>query len=234
MRVDVILPVFEGERFVRRAVESALTQRLPADLGLTVTVRCIDDGSTDGSWRVLGELADLYPEVCASRNSQNLGVAATRNAGVRAGTSEFIAFIDQDDAWVPDKLALQLSALRSRPELGYVVGHQRIVVEEGWERPEWCRLDWLEQPQAGFIPSALLVRRETFVDVGPLDESMRAGGDDMDWFARARRLGIPHVMLDEVVFTRFVHDRNSSRNPRTDGDLLTAVRRHLERQEGNP
>ena len=70
MRVDVILPVFEGERFVRRAVESALTQRLPADLGLTVTVRCIDDGSTDGSWRVLGELADLYPEVCASRNSQ--------------------------------------------------------------------------------------------------------------------------------------------------------------------
>jgi glycosyltransferase involved in cell wall biosynthesis len=232
--VDVIIPVFDGERFIRRAVESALMQRLPADPDLTITVRCIDDGSTDGSWRELERIAAGHPTIRISRNPHNLGVAATRNAGVRAGTSEFIAFLDQDDAWEPDKLARQLGVLRSRPDLGYVVGQQRIVLEPGLTRPDWCRPEWLEKPQAGYIPSALLVRRATFLEVGALDETMSAGGDDTDWFARSRRLGVPHFMLDEVVFTRFVHDRNGSRKPQTDDDLLAAVRRHLGRREGEP
>jgi glycosyltransferase involved in cell wall biosynthesis len=232
--VDVIIPVFNGARFVRRAVESVLAQEPPAGIDVELTVVLIDDGSTDGSWGVLGALAAADPRVHIRRNPVNLGVAATRNSGVRESTADLIAFLDQDDAWCPGKLALQVEALRSRPELGYVVGLQAVVVEPGESRPAWCRPEWLEGPQAGFLPSALLVRREVFVQVGFLDEELRAGGDDVDWFARARRLGIRHDVIGQVVFTRYVHDRNTSSSPDTNDDLLAAVRRHLGRPGATP
>lgn len=227
MNVDVIIPVFNGARFVGRAVDSVLAQQLPAAAAVTITA--IDDGSSDDSWQVLSALASTNAGLRIRRNAVNLGVAATRNAGVREGRSELIAFLDQDDAWAPTKLARQLDALRSHPDLGYVVGWQAMAVEPGESKPAWCRPEWLEVPQAGYLPSALLVRREVFLQVGFLAEELRSGGDDVDWFARARRLGIPHEVIDEVVFTRYVHDRNNSANPGTDVDLLEAVRRHLSR-----
>lgn len=228
MDIDVIIPVFNGAEFVRRAVESALGQQT----GAALTIHCIDDQSTDRSWAVMQDLAREYETVRSYRNARNVGVAATRNWGVTQGVGEFIAFLDQDDVWVPHKAALQLTAFEQDPAVAYVVGRQKIVVEDGHRRPAWCRPEWLESTQLGFLPSALMVRREAFAAVGFFDESMRAGGDDSDWFARARRAGVPFANLDEVLLERHVHDHNLSSDRSTDNELLTMVRRHVTESRG--
>lgn len=223
MDVDVIIPVHNGARFVGEAIDSALAQAFPGAL----TVWCIDDASTDDSVAVLTAAAAQDGRIQVLRNERNRGVAATRNLGVRAGAAEYIAFLDQDDCWLEDKLELQLAAFTAEPGLGYVTGLQAIEVAEGESRPRWTRPEWFERPQPGSIPSALLVRRRVFLEVGLLDESMLHGGDDTDWFARARRRGIPYRMLDVPVTIRRVHSGNASDDVGSNDDLLAAVRRHL-------
>ncbi len=221
--VDVIIPVYNGAPFVGEAIDSALTQEFAG----SVTVWCIDDASTDDSLAVLATAAGSDTRVRVLRNERNRGVAAARNLGVRASSAEFIAFLDQDDCWFPGKLALQLATIAGDPALGYVTGLQAIQLMDGHSRPRWARPEWFERPQPGSIPSTLLVRRRVFLEVGPLDETMTHGGDDTDWFARARRRGIPYRMLEVPVTTRRIHSRNRSDAPGNEGDLLTAVRRHL-------
>ena len=227
MEVDVVIPVHDGARFVRRALESIRSQDVPEP----VTVYVVDDASTDGTPQLLRELAESDGSLRILTNDRNRGVSTSRNRGVAAGSGSIVAFLDQDDAWSPGKLAAQLAVFRERPEVGYVVGRQRIVVDEGATRPAWCRPEWLLAPQAGYLPSTLALRRSTFDLVGPFDESLWAGGDDTDWFARARRMAVPHVALDDAVITRFVHDANLSSDRRTSDELLKLVRRHLEAGE---
>ena len=220
MTVDVIIPVYNGSRFVARAVASVLDQRVP------VVVHCVDDGSSDDSVAVLESLAASDDRVTLHRSAVNAGVAAARNRAILAGTAPFVAFLDQDDEWMPGKLEVQLAALAARPGVGWVVGHQRMVLEAGAVRPAWCRPEWLDGPQMGFLPGTLLARREAFLAVGLFDETLLNGGDDTDWFARARRSGVAGELLDDVVLRRWVHERNGSSNPRTNDDLLALVRRH--------
>lgn len=221
MAVDVIIPVYRGERVVERAVRSVLDQ------GESVTVFVVDDASPDGSADVIRRLAEGDPRVRPVTLATNGGVAHARNIGIAAGSAPLIAFLDQDDAWPSGSLAVRLAALDASPDAGYVTGRQRIVLDEGAERPSWVRPEWLDSPQAGIIPGALLARRPLFAEIGGFDEDLRYGGDDPDWFARARRAGIASVELDDVVLTRHVHGENRSAHPGTDADLLAVVRRHL-------
>lgn len=229
MEVDVVVPVHDGARFVRRALESIRSQEIPEQ----VTVYVVDDASTDGTPQLLRELAADDESLRILTNERNRGVSSSRNRGVAAGSGAIVAFLDQDDAWSAGKLAAQLAVFRERADVGYVVGRQQIVVDEGATRPAWCRPEWLLAPQAGYLPSALALRRSTFELVGPFDESLWAGGDDTDWFARARRMAIPHVALDDTVITRFVHAANLSADRRTSVELLTLVRRHLDAGEAD-
>jgi glycosyltransferase involved in cell wall biosynthesis len=220
--VDVIIPIHNGARFLKRSVGSVLAQGVDG-----ITVWCVDDASTDATPAVLAELATTDPRVRVTRNESNLGVSATRNRAVRLGIAPVVAFLDQDDEWTDAKLVRQLAVLDARPEVDYVVGLQRFIVEPGESAPSWCRPEWLLAPQAGYIPGCLAVRRKSFLRIGFFDESMRTGGDDTDWFARARRLAAPHVALDEVLLNRYMHDVNLSHQEATGDELLTVVRRHL-------
>lgn len=229
MQVDVIIPVFNGSARVPRAVRSVLDQSGTHG----VTIWCIDDASTDVSATVLVGLARGDERVQVIRNESNVGVSTSRNTAIRAGAAELIAFLDQDDSWVSDKLERQLAVLEARPELGYVVGLQHMTLDDGATAPAWSRPEWLEGPQAGYLPGTLVVWRSVFDAVGPFDESMRAGGDDTDWFARARRLGVPHVMVENVVLTRYLHDSNLSSDTRSNDELLALVRRHVASTRGS-
>lgn len=228
MTVDVVVPVYNGARLVGRAIRSILAQ----DVVDVATIICVDDCSSDDSWLVLTDLAQTDNRITVLRNDANLGVAAARNRAVRHGTSPVIAFLDQDDEWPPGSLGARLAGLADDQSLGYVTGLQQFELEAGEARPGWCRPEWLEQPQAGQLPSALVVRRDVFVAVGYLDEQITGGADDFDWFARARRKRIPSRMLDEVVCIRHVHGTNVSATPATDAGLLAVVRRHVAETRG--
>lgn len=223
MRVDVIIPVHDGEATVRRALDSVWAQTGDAEL----SVLAIDDSSTDGSLDLLRELAAADDRLTVLANPRNLGVAATRNLGIAAGDAPVVAFLDQDDEWMPDKLRLQLAVLAERPDVGYVVGRQLMVLDEPGRLPGWARREWLDAPQLGYLPSSLVARRATFERIGAFDESFRAGGDDTDWFARARRAGVPSVHLDDTLVRRHLHGSNLSSDRRTDREILALVRRHV-------
>jgi glycosyltransferase involved in cell wall biosynthesis len=161
----------------------------------------------------------------------NGGVAHSRNLGITLGSANYVAFIDQDDKWAADKLARQIGALEADASLGYAVGKQQLRIQPGQTRPAWCRPEWLIHPVAGFVPSTLVVRRETFATVGVFDTLVISGGDDADWFARARALAMPFHDDQACVVHRFAHESNTSGDVDTSNQaMLDVVRRHIARK----
>src|SRR5688500_924354 len=109
--VSVIIPVYNGARFLRAALESVFAQTYRP-----IEVIVVDDGSADDS----GVIAQSFPEVRYIRQ-ENQGVAAARNNAIEAARGEFFAFLDQDDLWTPEKLRLQIEHLLDHPEVGYTL-----------------------------------------------------------------------------------------------------------------
>lgn len=232
--IDVVIPVHNGAHLVTRAVESVISQHGHWDLHLYL----VDDGSTDDSPAALRTLQARFPRITVLSNPSSRGVAAARNRAVAESRSSLVAFLDQDDEWVARKLELQVPLFDADAGLMYSVGLQRLVLQAGQTRPSWCRPEWLEKPQAGFVPSNLLVRREAWNLVGPLDETISGGADDFDWFARARQTKVPYAAVPEVLVNRYVHSDNRSFDVLNGNKgLLEAIRKKLmlkEEPHGDP
>ena len=112
--VSCIIPVFNGERYLREALDSILAQtHRPFDIIV------VDDGSTDGTPAVVAGYGVQVRYV----RQPNTGPAAARNLGVRSGGGEFIAFLDADDLWHPEKLARQMTRFREQPDLDLCITH---------------------------------------------------------------------------------------------------------------
>ena len=105
--VSVIMPVYNGERYIKEAVESVLRQQVPLELII------VNDCSTDKTEDVIKRYLE-DDRVLLCRNDRNLGVAASRNLGIRKAQGEYIAFLDADDRWRADKLERQLSILEEK------------------------------------------------------------------------------------------------------------------------
>lgn len=124
-RVSVVMPMYNAERFLRRPVESVLSQS-HGDLELLVA----DDASTDGSRAMIEAYARSDARVRLLPAKRNGGVAEARNRALAAASGEWIAFLDSDDWWHPDKLQRQLDSLRhSGARVGYCA-YQRVA-EDG-------------------------------------------------------------------------------------------------------
>ncbi|MEW5965699.1 MAG: glycosyltransferase [Pseudomonadota bacterium] len=120
-RVSVIMPVYGGEKYLAAAIESVLNQT-HSDFELII----VNDCSPDGSQTVIESyMADQ--RITCLRNESNLGVAGSRNRALAVSQGDFIAFLDQDDIWLPKKLEIQLAALRENPDVGLMhAGYVRI------------------------------------------------------------------------------------------------------------
>lgn len=105
-RVSVIMPAYNAERFLETAIRSVMEQTV-TDWELIV----IDDCSADRSFAVAEKMASLDPRIVALRNESNAGVAKTRNRGIDLAKGSYIAFLDSDDVWHPEKLERQLDII---------------------------------------------------------------------------------------------------------------------------
>jgi glycosyltransferase involved in cell wall biosynthesis len=218
--VSVIVPVFNGERYLEEALRSAVDQSLPP-----FEVIVVDDGSTDASLEIAERIGD--PVRCLRQ--ENAGVAAARNRGLSAATGEFIAFLDHDDLWPSEKLEVQVAALEANPEVDVVSGRMRVI---GGALPgrEWSGKGSREA-LAGAHLTATLIRRSVFERTGLLDEKIGHAADDLEWVVRARDLGIRRVNLDAVTLLyRWHGDNTSSDIESAAAGQLKAVKSSLDRR----
>jgi glycosyltransferase involved in cell wall biosynthesis len=200
--ISCIVPVFNGERYLREALDSIRAQTYQP-----LEIIVADDGSTDGSRAVVVSYSE---EVRLLRQSTS-GPAATRNLGLSAAQGPFVAFLDQDDLWHPEKLARQMSRFQARPELDLCVAHVRnfwipeLIQEE---------LQYRDHPRAqampGYYTGTLLARRTLFDRVGRFNTAFRHG-DATEWFLRAAEHGAVMELLSGVLTYHRMHHCNLSR-----------------------
>lgn len=195
--ISVIIPVYNGERYLAEAIESVLAQhRLPDE------ILVVDDGSTDGSAAVV----QSFPTVRYLWQAQ-AGASVARNHGVAAATGEWLAFLDADDLWTVEKLAQQEALLATQPAVDMVFGQvqQFYSPELGTEEAQ-ATLGSRAQ-MAGYHVGAMLIRRSAFVRVGPFDPQWQVA-HFIEWYQRAEALGLQSVVLPEVVMKRRIHTTN--------------------------
>ena len=195
--VSVVIPAYNAERFIGEAIESVLAQTHPP-----FEVVVVDDGSTDATAAV----ASGFPGVVV-QSIPKRGVSFARNVGVAATTGAFIAFLDADDYWRPEKLLLQVELASRDPAAGIIMSRQTYRFDVSV--PLWFRGPSDGASEPGFQPSNWFIRRETWDLVGGFAEDM-THSEDTDWLARARDAGVRVAMVDVPLVTHRIHDRNAS------------------------
>jgi glycosyltransferase involved in cell wall biosynthesis len=220
--VSVIIPVYNGARYLRAALESVFAQSYRP-----FEVIVVDDGSTDDS----GVIAQSFPDV-RYIHQENQGVAAARNHGIEAARGEFFAFLDQDDLWTPEKLKLQLAYLLSHPDLGYTLTQQQFFLEPGETIPAWFRKELLSEVHTGWVLGTLVVRRTAFEKIGNFATGYSAASDG-DWFFRAKATGIPMAVVPELLLLKRIHGANeSARAKEILSELRKVVKSSLDQRRG--
>ena len=208
--VSVIIPAYQAEDTISRALDSVLAQTaLPAE------VIVIDDGSADGTRNVVKDY-DARETSCAIRliEQKNLGAGAARNRGLVASENKLVAFLDADDEWLPEKLSRSLAVMTN--EAADLVSHDYIRSEGETSTRISCAHNFNRQPDPfvdyflrGYIATSTVVaRRALLVDTGGFDPSLRAGQDYELWLAAISRPGMRHHVFAESL-TRYHVTPNS-------------------------
>lgn len=213
-RVSVLIPTHNRARLLRQAIDSVLAQSFQ-DFEIIV----IDDASDDDTQTAVADIGDL--RVRYFKNAENRGEGASRNAGIAHSTGEYIAFLDDDDMWLPEKLALQVDVLDRCPaRVGAVyTGYFRVDMESGAtiaavgaEKRGDIFADLRAQNWVG-SPSAVLLRRECFDKAGLFDEKLRFGPDYDMWIRISRHYEFEVVNRPLVRYA--VHPDRLSADART-------------------
>lgn len=157
--VSVIMPAYNAEKFIEQAIESVSAQTCK-DWELLV----LDDGSSDSTVEIVARAAAKDVRICLIKNPNNMGAAKTRNCGLDLCQGDYVAFLDSDDVWYPEKLEKQLGCLmKSGADLCYtsyaLVGEDGEKVRADYVVPEQATLDcMLKQNIIGC--STVLMKRE--------------------------------------------------------------------------
>jgi glycosyltransferase involved in cell wall biosynthesis len=189
-KVSIILPVFNGDRYLAEAIESVLAQSFSS-----YELIAVNDGSTDKSAEILSRYASQDPErifVLQHPKGINRGVAASRNLALRHARGEYIAFLDQDDMWDPRKLAVQAPFMDEEPIVGLSYTKSSIIREHGGEnfmsgvqvlddRPPANKQSTLYKImllELNYTFSSVMVRAEALRAIGGFMEDLGFQSDD--------------------------------------------------------
>ncbi len=214
--VSVIMPVFNGARYLLDAIAGVISQDLrPIELII------VDDGSTDGSMRLLNGIEADFPIVIIRQ--ENSGQSSARNTGIRAAHGEYVAFIDQDDEWRYNHLSTLVPRLQADPSCGWAFsdfdqidesGHtvtREFIAEVGVVYPKRSLVSVISQ-DLFVLPSASVIRRRTVVEANGFDPLLN-GYEDDDLFVKVYRKGWGHSFDPSSTVRYRVHVRGASSTP---------------------
>lgn len=218
--VSVVIPVYNGEKYLAEAIESALGQDYPQ-----VEVVVVDDGSTDSS----GQIASGYGDSISFLSQERGGNGAARNFGVSKSQGELLSFLDADDRWHPTKLERECAALATRPELSGArsLVHEFISPEIDDETRSRIRATHNAIPGLHHYGT---MRREAFERLGGFTTDLQLAVG-VDFSARWADLGLESELVEEVLVERRLHKTNNwTREAGRHSDLALAVKASLERR----
>jgi glycosyltransferase involved in cell wall biosynthesis len=216
----VVIPAWNAADTILETLRSVAAQSIPA-----TEIVVVDDGSTDDTLSVAeSSLVPIRP----IRRLVQEGPGAATTLGVQSVRTPFIAFLDADDLWLPDKMERQLAHLVASPHVGGVFGH--------WQAFQGSPEAGLRSATAGWSRSTFVVRKEVADTVGTMVDLPSRVGDMIDWIKRAREQGHVLDMLPDVVVYRRMRPGSLS-DARTNVDrnrgYLAAARNALLRRQGN-
>lgn len=229
MTISCILPAYNVEHYLAEAVAS-----LQAQTRELTEIVIVDDGSRDGTLALAQQLA-LQDARLRVVHQSNQGNTAARNRGVEASSGDILSFLDADDLWLPDRLEHALHAFEHDPALDYLVGYARPYFDWQPDVPAEVRLRSQQDPRnqcdtPAFIGAGLVVRRSAWQRVGPFDPE-RSHASGMDWFLRARSLGLREAVVPQSLYLRRIHGDNLSLQSSAASQLQFArtLRDHIRR-----
>ncbi len=228
-KVSVIIPTHNRGWCIKRAVESVLAQTF-RDFDLWI----IDDGSTDGTSELVRHIAATEQGIPVHyRRINHQGVSAARNTGARLSSGRYLAFLDSDDEWMKEKLALQVPLLDEYPEAAlvhtreqWIRNGKRVNIPKAYEKSGgWVYRQCLPLCMIG--PSTVVIRREVFDEAGGFDESFPACEDYDLWLKITSRR--PVVLCDEELIVKYGgHNQLSTQMPVLDSWRIKALCGSLE------
>ena len=214
--VSVVIPAYNSEEFIGEAISSALAQTLRVS-----EIIVVDDGSSDRT----AELAEQSGAFVIRH--EHGGISVARNAGIRAAKHEWIAFLDADDTWEPQKIEYQLAAIRRYPDVGlvscdlsqWVHGSpvSEIVSDVAGVADNDAPMVYIPQARGAFLidrmtynSPTMLIRRELLLSVGLFDEQVRYV-EGVECYLRVMAR-CPIVLIELPLVRQRLHERNTSAN----------------------
>lgn len=199
--ISVVIPVYNGQKTIKQTIDSVLNQSF-----LDFELLIINDGSTDSTLEVLSQIQDPRLKIFSFPNG---GLSASRNRGISLASGEFIAFIDADDLWMPDKLEAQVKALQDNSQAGLAYSWTDFIDENSEFLFAGDRIFWSgdvaeKMLVCNFLEhgSNPLIRKQAFVEFGVFDESLKAA-EDWDMYLRlASRYHFACVPSVQVLYRR--------------------------------
>jgi glycosyltransferase involved in cell wall biosynthesis len=188
-RISVIVPAYNVEKFLAETLDSVLAQTF-RDFEIII----VDDGSSDGTPAVAQGYSTRYPGTVRYLRQENRGVAVARNEGAKLSQGDILAFLDADDTWLPEKLALQMEFWRKHPGYGLIYADAFAMTEDGKVGRTTMRL---KRPRSGdifpylleenfiSIPTAL-VRKDLYLKAGGFIEERNMIEDHHFWLKVSR------------------------------------------------
>jgi len=195
--VSVVIPVFNYGCYLAEAIDSVLSQSYNP-----IEIIVVNDGSTDNS----SEIANSYPDIIYLYQP-NQGVATARNTGLSNARGKFIAFLDADDTWHPEKIKKQVGHLLSHPSVGFNITRIKNFYQPGVIIPSGVNRAQLDKEQIAL--GSIVARKEVFNKIGSFNTQYTVA-EDFEWFARTKEMEIPMTILPDVLLFRRIHDSNIS------------------------
>lgn len=196
--ISVVIPVYNCEKYIAKAVESVIRQDYHP-----LEIIVINDGSTDKS----GEIIESFLPQIKYHCQENKGLASALNQGIKLTTGNYITFLDQDDLWLENKLNTQIGHFNNNSDLDIVFAHCQQFKSPELSAQEKQKIKIVDEIIPAYFKGTMMIKKESFFRVGYFDENINYG-EFVDWYFKAKESNLNILMLSDVFLKRRIHTTN--------------------------